>query len=88
MYNNFHHDPRLYLIDSDGNKYTVAKPNDKFTRTITITLGDAKTSGGVAIADGTVITGIYVQHSTSHANEPSGVLTWNNLTLTDPTPAE
>jgi hypothetical protein len=84
VWNNFHHDPTIFLVDSAGNQYKVAKPNNKISRTLTTTLADA------GIADGTVITGIYYSYSNGVSADitEDGYIHWNNMTLTDPTPAE
>ena len=82
IWNNFHHDPTFQLIDSNGNKYTVAKPNAASNKSISITMTDA------GIAADTVITGIYVSYSAGTSanvdDTVGGSITFSNILLTDP----
>lgn len=82
IWNNFHHDPTFQLVDSNGNKYTVAKPNAAVSKSISITMESA------GISAGTVITGIYISYSAGASNKVNdtvgGSITFSNVLLTDP----
>ena len=82
LWDNFHHDPTLYFVDSAGTKYTVAKPNAAADKSISITMEDA------GIADGTVITGMYLSYSAGTSanvdDTVGGSITFSNMLLTAP----